>query len=104
MVYRFQAEVGQRQLLAARQTNQAIDVLAELVETHPQEAGLVARLARLYQDTGCRAEALAEYDKLGEMQLQAGHTAQAAETVRTILSLGPEDAQPYEQLLQELHG
>ncbi len=93
-----------RQLLAARQTNQAIDLLAELVETHPQESGLVARLARLYQDTGRRAEALAEYDKLGEMQLQAGLTTQAAETVRTILSLGPEDAQPYEQLLQELHG
>jgi tetratricopeptide (TPR) repeat protein len=91
-----------RQLLGARNTTAAVDLLAELTETHPSEIGLVARLARLYQDTGQRAEAIAQYDRLGEMQLQAGHTAQAAETIRTILALEPEDASQYQQLLAEL--
>ena len=91
-----------RQLLTARNTAAAIALLEEMVDTHPQEAGLVARLGRLYQDTGRRAEAIAQYDKLGELQLQAGHTPQAAETIRTILTLKPDDPGAYQQLLNEL--
>jgi tetratricopeptide (TPR) repeat protein len=93
-----------KQLLAARDLDAAIALLAELVETHPGESGLVARLARLYHDSGRRAEAIAQYDRLGEMQLQAGQSAQAIETVRTILALEPDDAEQYQQLLQELNG
>jgi tetratricopeptide (TPR) repeat protein len=91
-----------RQLLTARNTAGAISLLEEMVETHPHEAGLVARLGRLYQDTGRRAEAIAQYDRLGELQLQAGQTAQAAETIRLILTLKPDDPGAYEQLLNEL--
>jgi len=91
-----------RQLLTARNTAGAIALLEEMVETHSHEAGLVARLGRLYQDTGRRAEAIAQYDKLGELQLQAGQTAQAAETIRAILKLKPDDPGAYEQLLNEL--
>jgi tetratricopeptide (TPR) repeat protein len=91
-----------RQLLAARDVSTAVDLLVELGETHPAESGLVARLARIYQDTGRRAEAIAQYDRLGEMQLQQGQTAQAAETIRTILALAPDDASQYQQLLEEL--
>jgi len=91
-----------RQLLTARDIAGAIRILEETVETHPREAGLVARLGRLYQDTGNRAEAITHYDRLGELQLQAGQTAQAAETIRTILSLKPDDPGPYQQLLSEL--
>jgi tetratricopeptide (TPR) repeat protein len=93
-----------RQMLAARHADQAIELLREFTESHPQESGLVARLARLYQDNGQRPEAIAQLDRLGEMQLQAGQTAQAVETVRAILALEPDDARQYEQLLQELHG
>jgi tetratricopeptide (TPR) repeat protein len=64
-----EADLYLRQLLAVRDTGRAIEVLAEMVETHPQESGLVARLARLYQDTGRTPEAIAQrYDRLGEMQ------------------------------------
>lgn len=91
-----------RQLLAARDVQAAVELLTEMSETHPTESGLVARLARLYQDTGRRAEAIAQYDRLGEMQLQVGQTAQAAQTIRAILALEPDDASQYEQLLQEL--
>jgi DNA-binding SARP family transcriptional activator len=73
-----------------------------MVETHPQESGLVARLGRLYRDTGRRSEAIAQYDRLGELQLQAGQTPQAAQTIRTILALKPDDPSAYQQLLNEL--
>jgi len=91
-----------RQLLTAHNTAGAITLLEEMVETHGHEAGLVARLGRLYQDTGRRTEAIAQYDRLGELQLQAGQTAQAAETIRAILNLKPDDPAAYEQLLNEL--
>ena len=91
-----------RQLLTARNTAGAIALLEELVETHAREAGLVARLGRLYQDTGQRTEAITQYDRLGELQLQAGQTAQAAETIRAILTLKPDAPGAYEQLLNEL--
>jgi tetratricopeptide (TPR) repeat protein len=91
-----------RQLLTARNAAGAIALLEELVETHSHEASLVARLGRLYQDTGQRTEAIAQYDRLGELQLQAGQTAQAAETIRAILTLKPDDPGAYEQLLNEL--
>jgi tetratricopeptide (TPR) repeat protein len=91
-----------RQLLIARSIGAAISLLEDTVEIHPQEAGLVMRLARLYQDTGRRAEAITQYDRLGELQLQAGQTAQAAATIRTILALKPDDPAAYDQLLNEL--
>ena len=91
-----------RQLLMARNLGAAISLLEETVEIHPQESGLVMRLARLYQDSGRRAEAITQYDRLGELQLQAGQTAQAAATLRTILALKPDDPDAYHQLLNEL--
>jgi tetratricopeptide (TPR) repeat protein len=91
-----------RQLLTTRNTAAAITLLEEMVETHPQESGLVARLGRLYRDTGRRSEAIAQYDRLGELQLQAGQTPQAAQTIRTILALKPDDPSAYQQLLNEL--
>jgi tetratricopeptide (TPR) repeat protein len=91
-----------RQLLTQRKIAAAVSLLADMVETHGNEIGLVARLARLYQDTGRKTLAIAQYDRLGELQLQAGQTAQAAATIRTILTLQPEDAGAYQQLLSEL--
>jgi tetratricopeptide (TPR) repeat protein len=91
-----------RHLLLHRNTNLAISLLEEMLESQPNELGLVARLARLYQEAGRRAEAITQYDHLGELQLQAGLTSQAAETIRTILSLGPAERGEYEQLLKEL--
>jgi len=81
---------------------EAVTLLAEMVESHGNEIGLVARLARLYQDTGRKTQAIAQYDRLGELQLQAGQTAQAAVTIQTILALQPEDSSAYQQLLSEL--
>jgi tetratricopeptide (TPR) repeat protein len=91
-----------RQLLASGSVDQAITLLEETLESQPDEATLIARLARLYQDTGRRPEAITLYDQLGELQLQSGQMAQAAETIRTILTLQPDDPGAYQRLLEEL--
>jgi tetratricopeptide (TPR) repeat protein len=91
-----------RHLLGKRNTMLAVNLLNELVESMPSEMSLVGRLARLYQDLGRRDDAITQYDLLGELQLQAGQTTQAAETIRTILALNPPEASSYEALLAEL--
>ena len=98
------AELDQylRQLLTAQNTAQAIGLLEELLEAQPDDLNLIARLARLYQDAGRRDDAIAQYDRLGELQLQSGQTAKAADTIRAILSLKPADASAYQKLLEEI--
>jgi tetratricopeptide (TPR) repeat protein len=91
-----------RQLLGSGSVDEAIKLLEEILESQPDELTLVARLARLYQDTGRREDAINRYDQLGDLQLQGGQTAQAAETIRTILTLQPDDPVPYQKLLEEI--
>jgi tetratricopeptide (TPR) repeat protein len=91
-----------KQLINQRALANATALLEELLSNHPDEAALVARLARFYQDQGRKTDAIAHYDHLGDLQLQAGQNEQARETIRTILSLGPDDPAPYEQLLAQI--
>jgi tetratricopeptide (TPR) repeat protein len=91
-----------RQLLAGGRVDQAISLLEEALESQPDETTLMARLARLYQDSGRRQDAINLYDQLGEVQLHSGQTAQAAETIRTILALEPDDPSAYQRLLEEI--
>lgn len=91
-----------RHLLTNGRAGEAITLLEETLESQPDELTLVARLARLYQDTGRREDAINQYDQLGELQLQAGLAAQAKETIRTILALQPDDPSAYQRLLEEI--
>lgn len=91
-----------KQLIGQRALPAATTLLEELLNTHPDDPALVARLARLYADQGRKEDAVARYDQLGDIQLQAGHTDQAMETIRTILGLNPADPMPYQQLLAQL--
>lgn len=91
-----------RQLLSAGNVDQAISLLEETIESQPAEMALVARLARMYQDIGRRNDAINQYDQLGDLQLQAGLTAQAVETLQIILALEPDDPSPYQKLLEEI--
>ena len=91
-----------RLLLGNGRVEQAVTLLEETLESQPDEMTLLARLARLYQDTGRREEAINLYDQLGELQLQSGQPGPAAETIRTILSLQPDDPGAYQRLLEEI--
>lgn len=91
-----------RHLLGAGRIDQAVGVLEELARGRPNEMAFRARLAKLYQDRGRKADAIAQLDALGELQLEAGLNAEAAATIRSILALGPDDAAAYRQLLSQL--
>jgi hypothetical protein len=62
------------------------------------------RLAVAYVQNGMKKEAIAEYDALGEIQLEHGYRDQAIQTIQAILNLGPEDPEGYERLLSKIKG
>ena len=80
----------------------AVEVLEELVRSQPEEVGVRTRLARIYQEMGRKAEAIAQLDSVGEIQLQSGNRAEAAKTLQSIIALGPDDIAGYKQLLAEI--
>jgi hypothetical protein len=47
-------------------------------------------------------EAVSELDTVGEMQLAAGLTQEAARTIQAIIRLGPQNVDGYRQLLDQL--
>jgi tetratricopeptide (TPR) repeat protein len=88
----------------AGKTQRVVAVLQEAVQTRPEEMGLRARMAAVYARQGMTREAIAEYDALGEMQLEAGLREEAARTIQTIISLGPDDAEGYRRLYAQIRG
>jgi hypothetical protein len=62
------------------------------------------RLAETYVRNNRRREAIAEYDALGDIQLQNGLRDQARQTIQTIINLGPEDVTGYRRLLAQISG
>lgn len=85
-------------------TQKILAVLQEAVQIRPEEMGLRSRLAATYARQGMTGEAIAEYDALGEMQLEAGLREDAARTIQTIISLGPDDVDGYRRLFSQIKG
>ena len=53
---------------------------------------------------GQNREAIEQLDALGELQLDAGLTAEAAKTIKQIISMNPERLEDYQKLLSQLGG
>jgi tetratricopeptide (TPR) repeat protein len=85
-------------------TQKVLSVLQEAVQTRPEEMGLRARLAAAYARQGMTKQAIAEYDALGEMQLEAGLREEAARTIQTIINRGPDDVDGYRRLYSQIRG
>ncbi len=85
-------------------TQEILAVLQEAVQARPEEMGLRSRLAAAFARQGMTGEAIAEYDALGEMQLEAGLREEAARTIQTIISLGPDDVEGYRRLFSQIKG
>lgn len=80
----------------------ALNSLEEMAREHPGKQALHARLAEAYRAAGRKADAIAQYDALGEIQLDSGNVTEAIRTIRTILDLNPPDKQGYQELLRNL--
>jgi len=81
---------------------EALALLEEMAREHPGKQALHARLAEAYRAAGRAADAIAQYDALGEIQLDAGSVREAARTIQIIISLNPPDVDGYKELLRNL--
>jgi len=91
-------------LVETDRSHEALNLLEELAREHPGKQTLHARLAEAYRAAGRTADAIAQYDALGEIQLDAGQTKEAITTIQTIIKLGPPDIEGYRELLRNLEG
>jgi tetratricopeptide (TPR) repeat protein len=89
-------------LVQEGRSSEALNLLEEMAREHPGKQVLHARLADAYRAAGRKADAIAQYDALGEIQLDAGQIVAAARTIQTILSLDPPGAEGYRELLRNL--
>ncbi|MEK7682520.1 MAG: tetratricopeptide repeat protein [Chloroflexota bacterium] len=82
---------------------EALNLLEEMAREHPGKQSLHARLAEAYKAAGRIADAIAQYDALGEIQLDAGQTEDAIRSIQAIVDLNPPDIEGYVELLRNLH-
>jgi tetratricopeptide (TPR) repeat protein len=82
----------------------AIAILQNAVQMWPEEEAVRFRLAQAHLSRGNKEEAVAELDALGDLQLKAGHTDRAIETIRSIIKINPPNVDSYRQLLSQIGG
>lgn len=87
-----------------QQVNRIVQLLEELVTLYPSDQNLRSRLAAIYRQLGRKKDAILQLDALGELQLEAGQTDDAANTIRQIIALNPEGVDDYRRLLTQLGG
>lgn len=87
---------------AKGQLQKALDILKDAVQMRPEEMSLRALLAQVCARQGMKNEAIAELDALGELQLEAGLTDEAIQTIKQIIALEPENIEAYRQLLDHI--
>jgi tetratricopeptide (TPR) repeat protein len=81
---------------------EALNLLEEMAREHPGRQPLHARLAEAYKAAGRTADAIAQYDALGEIQLDAGQNEDAVRSIQAIVDLNPPDMGGYQELLKNL--
>jgi tetratricopeptide (TPR) repeat protein len=89
-------------LVKSHRGGKALEILEDLAREHPGKQALHTRLAEAYRAAGRKADAIAQYDALGEIQLDAGRVDEAIQTIQTIIDLEPPDVEGYEELIRNL--
>jgi hypothetical protein len=79
-----------------------VPIVADMSAAKPKNTGLRQTLIDLLIDSGRIAEAVTELDALGDIQMNAGQTREAVQTIERIISLGPENVEEYRKLLGQL--
>jgi tetratricopeptide (TPR) repeat protein len=89
-------------LVQAGRGSDALNLLEDMAREHPGKQALHSRLAEAYKAAGRTADAIAQYDALGEIQLDAGQVEEATLSIQAIIDLDPPDADGYHELLKNL--
>jgi tetratricopeptide (TPR) repeat protein len=81
-----------------------LDALNSLAAMSSDNSTLLERIARMYQSMDRGAEAVKQWDKLGELALTTGDQQLAIRSVQAIIALNPPNIEDYKLLLEELRG
>lgn len=95
-------DVYLKQLISSGRGAKVPGILQDMVSRYPTSSGLVERLIRLYLAQKRTADVIEILDRLGEAQLDAGMTEEAAATIRRIIQFNPPNVASYRQLLKQL--
>lgn len=93
------APIPSREELWADET---LERLRVMIRRRPDDLAARQALAQAYAARGLRQEAVAELDKLGELQLDQGLFQEAQQTIEAIIALEPPNVDAYRQLLAQL--
>jgi len=89
-------------LVEENRGSEALTLLEEMAREHPGKTALHRRLADSYRAANRIADAIAQYDALGEILLDAGNLPEAIRSIETIIELNPPDIEGYQDLLRNL--
>jgi tetratricopeptide (TPR) repeat protein len=92
------------QLTTAGAPADAGPLLRELGKSFALDTDVQSRLVRAYQRLSLHEDAVAALNALGELQLDNGRFAEAADTVRQLMALEPEKAGDYQVLIEQILG
>ena len=90
------------QLVKAGRGQDALTMIEDLAREYPGKQALHSRLAEAYRAAGRQADAIAQYDALGEIQLDAGQVQEAIQTIQIIIDLEPPNIEDYEELIRNI--
>jgi predicted Zn-dependent protease len=84
------------------ESEQLVPIVSDMAAMQPQNSVLRSYLIDLLVRVGRRPQAIAELDALGEVQLNAGQTREAIQTIERIIALEPSNREEYSALLVQL--
>lgn len=87
-----------------RRPDLILQTLEEMSGDYPSDMALHARLGRVYMQMNKPDNALAEFEQLRVLQIEAGLNNEAKQTIKQILSLNPAQAEHYQRMLQQMGG
>ena len=84
------------------QQRRVIPFMEELVQERSDYLELHQRLAELYRQAGRIQEAVVEFDRVGDLLMDAGNKTGTIAVIQTIISLNPPNIQEYRSVLEKL--
>jgi tetratricopeptide (TPR) repeat protein len=84
------------------QQRRVIPFMEELVQERSDYLELHQRLAELYRQAGRIQEAVVEFDRVGDLLMDAGNRTGTIAVIQTIISLNPPNIQEYRSVLEKL--
>lgn len=84
------------------QQNRMIPFLVGLLDERPGYLELHQRLAEMYRQAGMLQEAVAEFDRVGDLLMDAGNRTGTIAVIQTIISLNPPNVEDYRSVLEKL--